>query len=290
MDAPPGSGEPEDTDELERLRRRAYGPDADISGDVAAQARLSDLEAVRHRHSTPADGALAEQQPAGGSVPERDLPEGQIAVSDPIDGAAAPPWWRRRRWLAILGGGIAALALNATLVAWMSQLVADGSTPIPTDTSTATALPVPDGGVQPRAQDPLAPDYVLALKSVGADADEPEDKHGTLDVLGLSTEELGRYEDFRGLSVWSGESRYGTACLLVAHPVQGLREGIGAEGCSPEGLDTIADLVHPGNVGFSSGPVFVGLPTGSLIRFVLQGEHVDVYVYVRAVDAFPSQD
>ena len=31
-----------------------------------------------------------------------------------------------------------------------------------------------------------APDYVLALESVGAAADPPNDPHGTLDSLGIS--------------------------------------------------------------------------------------------------------
>ena len=37
MDAPRGSVEFEQADELERLRRRAYRPDADIAGDAAAR-------------------------------------------------------------------------------------------------------------------------------------------------------------------------------------------------------------------------------------------------------------
>ena len=207
MDAPRGSVEFEESDELERLRRRAYGPDADIAGDAAAQARLSELEAAQRRQPTPVvdaaarvpapvpervpvpepvegprsastsvpqpvDGAFAEHEPAGGSVTEQDPAEGPIADSDPIDGAPAAPWWRRRRWLVILGGAIAALALIAALVAWMSQLLADESTPIPADTSTAKMLPVPDA--QRRGDYVPAPDYVLALKSVGADADAAE--------------------------------------------------------------------------------------------------------------------
>ncbi|HEX5728414.1 MAG TPA: hypothetical protein VFX99_03200, partial [Microbacterium sp.] len=56
MDAPGGSVELEDA-ELERLRRRAYGPDADIAGDAAAQARLSELEAAQRRQATPVGGA-----------------------------------------------------------------------------------------------------------------------------------------------------------------------------------------------------------------------------------------
>ncbi|MET3176526.1 UNVERIFIED_ORG: hypothetical protein ABIB52_004401 [Arthrobacter sp. UYCu721] len=203
---------------------------------------------------------------------------------NPVVDASTAPWWRRRRWLAILVSA-AALALIGALVAWMSQLFAPWSTPIQTDTSTATMLPT-----GPNAQGPpvLAPDYVLALKSVGADADKPKDPHGTLNWLGLNTDELGRYEDFRSLSVWSGESRYGTACLLVAHPGQGLREGIGDEACSPDGLNTIAELMN-GGPAYTTGPVFAGLPTGSLIRFVLKGDHVDVYFYVRAADPIASQ-
>ncbi len=60
--------------------------------------------------------------------------------------------------------------------------------------------------------------------------------------------------------------------MLVAVPVQGLRNGFGTEGCSPEGLDTVAELLE--------------WPAGSLIRFVLKGDHVNVYVYAR--DADPS--
>ena len=131
-----------------------------------------------------------------------------------------------------------------------------------------------------------APDYVLAER-VGADADEPKDPHGTLNLLGLSKDGLRQYEDFRGLSVWSGVSRYGTACLLVAHPVQGLLEGIGDAQCSPDGLDTIGEVTLCS--GCSASEVFGGLPTGSLIRFVLKGDRVDVYVYVRAPDSSASQ-
>ena len=303
MDAPLGSVELEEAEELQRLRRRAYGPDADIAADAAAQARLSELEAAQRRQLTPVvdaaagvaapvpergpvpepvegprpaptsvphpvDRAFAEQGSVGGAVTEQDRAEESIADSDPIDAAHAAPWWRRRRF-ALLGGAIAALALNVAVVAWMSQLLANGSTPIPAETSTAKMPPLRDGDYVP------APDYVLALKSVGDDADAPNDRHGTLNSLGISADELRRYEDFQGLNVWSGESRDGMTCLLVAVPVQGLREGYSAEGCSPEGLGIIADLPPRGSDG--------------LTQLVLWGDHVDVYVYVRAADPNASQ-
>ena len=110
---------------------------------------------------------------------------------------------------------------------------------------------------------------MLALESEGVDADEPRDPHGTLDRLGLNADEMRRYEDIGYLSVWSGDSRYGTACLLVAHPVQGLNEGIGAEACEAEGVDIVADL---------------SMPNGSLLRFVLLDDHVDVYMNRKVAD------
>lgn len=224
-------------DELERLRRRAYGRDGDIAGDVAAQARLSELEAAEHRQLTP--------------------------IIDPAPSVPAAPWWRRR-WLRLLCAATAALALTVH-VAWLSQLGADEPTAIPSNTLTDMTQPVP---AAQRWKDVPAPDFVLALKSVGADADEPEDNLGTLDALGLSANELRQYEDFRGFSVWSGESRNGIVCLFVAD--FGIRERNGAEGCSPKGLETVAEVMWA--------------QTGGLDRFVLNGNHVEVYLFHRVAD------
>ncbi|MGY4856384.1 hypothetical protein [Cryobacterium sp. AP23] len=234
MDGPLGPVEPEEPDELERLRRRAYGPDADIAGDAAAQARLAELEAAQHRPRIAVGSNVELAAPAEGSA-------GEPGADDE---ASAP----RRRWLAILGVAIADVALIAALITWMWPRA-------------------PDYVIAPNFVQP--PDFVLALESDGADADEPKDPHGTLDRLGLNVDEMRRYEDFGYLSVWSGDSRYGTACLLVAHPVQGLNEGIGAEACVAGGVDAIADL-----------PML----DDSLIRFVLRSDQVDVYVYRRAAD------
>ena len=78
--------------------------------------------------------------------------------------------------------------------------------------------------------------------------------------------------------------------LLVAHPGQGLREGIGDEGCSPEGLDTNAELEYDENdkYGDIDGGVFADLPTAGIIGFVLRDDHADVYLYVRATDSTAS--
>jgi hypothetical protein len=233
----------------------------------------------------PLDAAFAEHQRAAAAVSGPDPAEAPVAYSGLVDGAPSAPWWRRRWWV-IAGGAIAVLVLNTALVVGMAQLLADGSSPIPTDTSTAKIPPVPNGF--PQGLYLPAPDHVLALKSVGAAADRPNDQYGTLDALGISRDELTRYEDFQGpvvrdlhgmlgwpLNVWSGESRSGITCLFVAVPEQGIRGGNSAEGCSPEGLDTITELRHMTGDGFT--------------RFLLEDDHIDVYVYVRAPDPSESQ-
>ena len=279
MDAPRGSVEFEPADELERLRRRAYGPDADIAGDAAAQARLSQLEAAHRRQPTPVGDPgtgvpdpFADQERAGTSVIERDRATGSTSDSDALDRAPAVPWWRRRRSL-IVGGAIATLALNVAVTASVSQLLADQSTPVPAETATEETSPVPSG----RGGGPYepAPDHVLALKSDGVAADQPKDPGGKLDALGISPDGLKRYEDFDGaeawgfVAIWSGESRYGMTCLLLSASGQPISDGgRAAEGCSLKGADTIADI---------SG-------SDSLIRFVLNGDHIDVYVYESGAD------
>lgn len=309
MDAPRGV-ESEQADELARLRRRAFGPDADIAGDEAAQARLAELEAAQRRQATPVGdaatgvpapiperipvaetvegsrsaptsvpqpvgGVFAAHERAGTSVIEQDPAEGSTADSDAINRAPPVPWWRRRSL--IVAGAIATLALNVAVTASVVQLLADQSTPIPAETATEETPPVRSG--QGGGSYVPAPDHMLALKSDGAAADQPHDPGGKLDALGISPGELKRYEDFYGpdpwdINVWSGESRYGMTCLLVAVAGQPISDGgRAAEGCSLNGLDTIADIMG----------------TDSLTRLVLKGDHIDVYVYEGGADPNASQ-
>lgn len=64
-------------------------------------------------------------------------------------------------------------------------------------------------------------------------------------------------------------------CLFIAFPVQGIREGYGAEGCSPEGFDTIVELPLQGSDG--------------IMRFVRRGSGVNVYVYEPATSPDDAQ-
>ena len=124
-------------DELAALRRRAYGPGADIGADPRAQARLADLE---RKHATRDSGAPAVAGTASSngratgvnSPPTVDTAHGGFAASDAGDGAesrfeAAPaaaipsvsdPGRMRRAlpWVIAAGAVVVAIALGAMYV------------------------------------------------------------------------------------------------------------------------------------------------------------------------------
>jgi hypothetical protein len=257
MDAPSGPVDVAHANELERLRQRAYGPDADIAGDAAAAARLAELEARRRG------------QPTG-----LDTPGEATAIPRRADEARAGRSWHRRRGMLLVGIGVTSLALVAGYTAGVSRLVGPALTPTPSESSVARMPPVPD--VFRQGLNPASPQEILFLVSIGSDADRPNDRHGALASLGIGLDQLRRYEDFDGLNIWSGESRYGMTCVFVAVPVQGIREGYGSEGCAPAGFDPFAELPRQGS--------------SSFMRFVVKEDRVDVHVFDRVVGRTWSSD
>ena len=116
--------------ELEVLRRRAFGPDADISDDAVALARLIELEELA--------------RPAVASVPAETAPQ----ASEPPDLApaaatpllASPPLSPRRRLRAVRGTILAGAAAAAVIVT-AALLAPPAAGPMP----AATPSPAADG-------------------------------------------------------------------------------------------------------------------------------------------------
>lgn len=118
----------EELAELAALRQRAYGPDADIDGDVAARTRLAALEArARAEHPAPAFGAATRVV-----VPLDDRRRsgvGETDFADPFPSdAPAPPTPRRvhgedvraprRRRRAVLFAVAGAVVLIVAALVW----------------------------------------------------------------------------------------------------------------------------------------------------------------------------
>src|SRR6476469_2850542 len=94
---------PEGSRELADLRKRAYGPDADIDDDPVALRRLLELEALLHVEApTPVDGygRAADQTVAQTVTPARRtiVDAGEQRYVSGSDAAAVAPPVRRRSW------------------------------------------------------------------------------------------------------------------------------------------------------------------------------------------------
>jgi len=274
MDAPRGSADFEESDELQRLRQRAYGPNADIAGDAAAQARLSELEAAQRREPAPvADTAAARQaaaservpvavpfeasraagtslpQPVNGPSAEHDPDERSVTEHDPaglpivdsrpIDEAPLAPWWRRPRLVLWV---IAAVAVLAAAAVGIDMFVVDE----------------PDQA-EPVAQ--LTPQGQPANASIPVDDEVPV-------RYGLTVADFVSYGAYGPLQIWSTTKLENQRCIAVLH-----ENHISVFECTAPSVDTIADIDMDANQ-------LPPAPSGELspyVRFVLHDEVVDVY-------------
>lgn len=251
---PGDAGEVAERRELVSLRRRAYGADADIAGDAVALARLDELESrLLARFATPAPREPAVREPA---LPEAVAPvPAPASVDAPARSADARPekaapmpsrivaaWRRCPRWLALLLG-----VLLGGLVAGALSLAGTHSA---------------DAALSPRADQDLEGRQVFT-------------EYGSLDYLGVALGDLTLYDEYRGLDVWSAPSIYGTECLIITDAGDTAGRGLWGGNCAPAGMSPTVDLQN-----FSSfeHEVFADLPTGSIVRFALDGDRVTVRI------------
>lgn len=241
MDAPRGPFELTQSEELDRLRRRAYGPGADIAGDTDAQARLSDLEAAQSRPLTPDFAAAARF-----AAPEH------VRVSKPVDeptnSRELDPTTRtflstdRGRAVGIVAFVVALGALRVAAIAIGALVVNQASEP------------------RPVAQ--LAAQLGTAQGAVPID----EESAREWDVTNATFVSHGSYG---AAEIWTTTTPGAKQCLAVV---------VGAEtwrfNCTAPTIDTIADIDIDSNM---VPPAPSGEPTWN-IRFVLHDGVVDVYL------------
>lgn len=239
-----------DARELASLRRRAYGPDADIDSDPAALRRLNELEARVHTQSLhdvedPTDAAPPRpdvREPTA-SIPPPRAPA--VTTDEPEAPLERPRWLRPIAWLAV-----AALVLAGAIIApRIGALVAARP--------DATLAPLAPGDRSASVQS-LTPDQARAYFSI-------------------ETDSLLKYESFHGVEVWVARSDLGSRCLLLLAKASLL--GIN---CTPGGLDPSIDLTMFGGREAILGP---DLPNGSVVRFVSHDDQVDVWISVASESA-----
>lgn len=282
MDAPRGSADFEESNELQRLRRRAYGANADIAGDAAAQARLSELEAAQRRELTPVvdaaargpalvaervpvsapvegsrdastsvpqpvNGTSAEHHPDGRSVTEQNPAGVPIADSEPINGAPSAPWWRRRCLLPWVIAAVVVLAAAIGIgVFGAAGLLRDD---------------VVDESNQPKPVAQLTPQGQPGPASIPANDEVPV-------RYDLTVADFVSYGAYGPLHIWSTTKLENERCIAVVH-----ENHISVFECTAPSVDTIADIDIDPNV-LPPGP------SGELtpyVRFILHDAVVDVY-------------
>jgi hypothetical protein len=121
--------------ELAALRRRAYGPDADIFADPDALARLTTLEDRMRRARTPSPDAdpaerARQEAVAPAPVPAAGEPVTVVLTAEPA--AARAPRWHARL---VTGTAVVAIVLGAT--AWTASQTAPAASPPSGDAKAA---------------------------------------------------------------------------------------------------------------------------------------------------------
>lgn len=271
---------PSDPDgELNDLRMRAYGRGHDIEADPAALARLAELENARVADTaarpdvevlTPAANVWGTAAPAsdapGTAEPASDASGAGPAVSDadrPAPAGAAMNqagiassrggFWRSlwRRATATRSRRISFLAASSVMVVLVMYAV------------TRVGGPTPDATLRP------------------LDGNDDGRLIRLMDQLGhVNFSTLQEFEPYRGVEPWT-VNRDGRLCLVA---VDRARTQVFNSQCVPPGTELFVNLTIAPGVEFGPWRSFAdayaeGLPDGSVIRFHLRDDAVDVFVF-----------
>jgi hypothetical protein len=256
-----------DLAELTELRRRAYGPDADIAGDPDACARLLELESAQRPAWRAAVGApdngtddIGTSVAVPAAEPDAVSRHDAVPLSDSgtlptrVDmppSKPAPRWWQGRAAI-LLDVGVAAVAIGILVSAFNP--------------------PSTDITLHPRADIPRE----AAAELAGAQE---------LNYLGIAAEDVRLYDEFRGLNIWSGPRGSSSTCMFVTTDTRP-RSRVD---CAPWSGEPTIDLVKYRESSRLSGVEAWGdMPVGSMIRLIMRdGAVIAQTVEAPAVAAGP---
>ncbi len=250
--------------ELNSLRARAYGPDPDIDADPAARARLVELEAAHVAGMVARSGADLGATPAA-DASRTAAPITAAPAADQV--APAADVMDDGRPVAASGGSgrsllRRAIATRTRRVSFIVGLIVA----VLVYAVTWLLGPHPDATLRPTAGE-ADPALIMLMGAIGLDAD-------------VST--LREYQSYREVEPWSVVAADGSLCLMAVAPS---RTGIFTTQCVPPEAELYNDLV--------AWPIWdddftKGLPDGSVIRFHLHNNVVDVFLYPAGVSADPG--
>lgn len=249
--------------ELDDLRARAYGPDADLAQDPGAWARLRELEELdrRRRADAAASEAVGAPLVAGPIAPDDagivDVDtESEDGSDDDEELPARAPLVRRARTVWLWAGSLAAVAA----VSSAASIAATTFVPVARTAGVAQV-------------DTLRPDPAVDTAALGS--------------WGFDSADVVGYADFNGLTAYAGSTQVGSAgtradCLLLVETADvpslddtgafqgGFRSGSCGAGVFPATVEFVVTPEMP--------EVFrERFPVGSSVQFVRDGEQVGVF-------------
>lgn len=233
-------------DELNELRKRAYGPDPDIQDDAGALARLIELEAARSRPIPSVRVLEAPTAEAAATAPILVTIPATQKSPPPRDTAPAPT----RRW------GLIALTVGAAIAA--------------TGTLAAVVMawePPPDAVLHPTGDEPDE-QLLELLEGEGAPATASTPGASEMQIEPSTLRAFGTY---REVEVWSATNTFGSPCVIGVHRAT---EDVVARRCMPAGADLFMDVYWDVAHG---DDVRRALPEGQVLRFFLRAYAVDVH-------------
>ncbi len=230
--------------ELAELRSRAYGPDADIDRDADALARLVELEELARAdvlEPASVDEPAATSRLAGASETTASSAPADKAPTGVIDETvdAEPSRIRDETRRSWWRRVPWAYIVGALAVGLIAGLALTTLLP-PHPVTTLQRAPI-EGAV-------------LDFQMYGIQADSPV-----------------RYQPFHDLEVWSARTEQGSTCIVVTTAAGEWM----AAGCAPEPLDPVADIQFYSGMRPVDG---LELPNGSVVRFMLRGDVIEVSV------------
>ncbi|HXR44125.1 MAG TPA: hypothetical protein VN759_04915 [Pseudolysinimonas sp.] len=191
--------------ELDALRRRAYGPDADIYDDPVAVARLTALEDLVRLERAPREHEATTTVPDPATRPVMSAQPGPATLSATLGVASGPP--RSPRWHSGLVAGTAAVAVLLGAAAWTAGQAAPADGPPSAHAKTAAIA-------NERRAAGYEVGYGLYLDGL---RNEVLDLPGNEDVAGIMIrDQLRPYGILYGRTVGAGPTTDHRFCMIIA--------------------------------------------------------------------------
>jgi hypothetical protein len=262
--------------ELAALRRRAYGPDADIADDPAAQRRLAELEQLVHVD----DAEDTEPDDSAASAPTRHAaaPPAASAGSQASASPSDPRSRNRHRATRIVlfaAAVVGVLAVGLVLGVALGGLLGIGAgIGMGIGSGSGVGLTESEATEPAEAPSTAAPigapsDFTL---SIAARAGERgAGWASSLEVWGVMAGTMMPHESFGDLDLWTATGVSGSRCLVFS-----LDGRVITAECAGGNLDPVFDITLGDRTRFIDFPS--SLPDGTVIRFVARTDAVDVWI------------